>query len=119
MRGTCGLASTLHFAPLAQFERRLIQEQTKAGLAAARARGRNGGRPKVTAEEAKVVLAKKLHADQSWSNRKYEGGAQTERGCAHRRRKKQVGNWLFVNAVVTTAAQLGLSVKATGFRDEK
>ena len=53
------------FSALAQFERRLIQERTKAGLAAARARGRNGGRPKVTANEARVVLAKKLHADKS------------------------------------------------------
>jgi DNA invertase Pin-like site-specific DNA recombinase len=53
------------FSALAQFERRLIQERTKAGLAAARARGRNGGRPKVTADETKVVLAKKLHADKS------------------------------------------------------
>ena len=53
------------FSALAQFERRLIQERTKAGLAAARARGRNGGRPKVAVDEAKVVLAKKLHADKS------------------------------------------------------
>ena len=53
------------FSALAQFERRLIQERTKAGLAAARARGRNGGRPKITADEAKVVLAKKLHKDHS------------------------------------------------------
>lgn len=53
------------FSALAQFERRLIQERTKAGLAAARARGRNGGRPKATAAETKVVLAKKLHADKS------------------------------------------------------
>ena len=53
------------FSALAQFERRLIQERTKAGLEAARARGRNGGRPKVTAAETKVVLAKKLHADKS------------------------------------------------------
>ena len=44
---------------------RLIRERTKAGLAAERARGRNGGRPKVTAKEARVVLAKKLHADKS------------------------------------------------------
>ncbi len=28
-------------------------------------RGRNGGRPKVAADETKVVLAKKLHADKS------------------------------------------------------
>jgi len=34
------------FATLAQFERRLIQERTQAGLKAARARGKNGGRPK-------------------------------------------------------------------------
>ncbi|MCG8312825.1 MAG: recombinase family protein [Pseudomonadales bacterium] len=34
------------FASLAEFERSLIQERTKAGLAAARARGRKGGRPK-------------------------------------------------------------------------
>ncbi|MCH7685120.1 MAG: helix-turn-helix domain-containing protein [Planctomycetes bacterium] len=40
-------------------------EGTRAGLAAARARGCNGGRPKVTVDEARVVLAKKLHADKS------------------------------------------------------
>lgn len=33
------------FAALAEFERDLIVERTKAGLASARARGRNGGRP--------------------------------------------------------------------------
>ena len=48
------------FSALAQFERRLIQERTKAGLEVARARGRNGGCPKVTAAETKVMLAKKL-----------------------------------------------------------
>ena len=53
------------FSALAQFERRLIQERTKAGLAAARARGRNGGRPKIASNETRVVLAKKLHADKS------------------------------------------------------
>ena len=53
------------FSELAQFEHRLIQERTKAGLAAARTRGRNGGRPKITSDETKVVLAKKLHADKS------------------------------------------------------
>lgn len=44
------------FAGLAEFERELIVERTKAGLAAARARGRNGGRPfKMT--RAKLRLA--------------------------------------------------------------
>ena len=37
---------TFHmFGALAEFERNLIQERTQAGLAAARARGRHGGRP--------------------------------------------------------------------------
>jgi DNA invertase Pin-like site-specific DNA recombinase len=34
------------FASLAEFEREIIRERTKAGLDAARARGRKGGRPK-------------------------------------------------------------------------
>ncbi|OED49941.1 transposon DNA-invertase [Rhodobacteraceae bacterium (ex Bugula neritina AB1)] len=34
------------FASLAEFERELIAERTRAGLAAARARGRKGGRPR-------------------------------------------------------------------------
>ena len=53
------------FSALAQFERRLIQERTKAGLAAARARGRMGGRPKTSPKDAKVRLAKTLMADKS------------------------------------------------------
>jgi len=35
------------FAALAEFERDLIRERTAAGLVAARARGRHGGRPSV------------------------------------------------------------------------
>lgn len=35
------------FATLAEFERDLIHERTMAGLAAARARGRHGGRPRM------------------------------------------------------------------------
>jgi len=53
------------FSALAQFERRLIQERTKAGLAAARARGRRGGRPRLEAEGAKVRGVKRLAADGS------------------------------------------------------
>ena len=51
------------FAALAELERELIVERTKAGLAAARARGRHGGRPyKMTA--AKLRLAQAAMADQ-------------------------------------------------------
>ena len=45
------------FAALAEFERDLIVERTQAGLAAARARGRNGGRP-YTMTAAKLRLAR-------------------------------------------------------------
>ena len=34
------------FGALAEFERNLIQDRTQAGLSAARARGRTGGRPR-------------------------------------------------------------------------
>ena len=45
---TAGGKLTFHiFAAMAEFERQLIQERTQAGLSAARARGRLGGRPKV------------------------------------------------------------------------
>jgi DNA invertase Pin-like site-specific DNA recombinase len=44
------------FAALAEFERDLIRERTIAGLASARARGRNGGRP-FTMTPAKLRLA--------------------------------------------------------------
>lgn len=49
-------------AMLAEFERNLISERTKAGLESARTRGRIGGRPKVKATDTKVVIAKQLHA---------------------------------------------------------
>ena len=39
------------FGAIAEFERNLIRERTKAGLAAARARGRKGGRPKALDEK--------------------------------------------------------------------
>ena len=40
------------FASLAEFERDIIRERTKAGLTAARARGRQGGRPKGLSKQA-------------------------------------------------------------------
>ncbi len=46
------------FAALAEFERALIVERTKAGVAAARARGRNGGAPfKMTASKLRLAQA--------------------------------------------------------------
>ena len=46
------------FAALAKFEAELIRERTRAGLAAARARGRRGGRPrKITKETLRTAMA--------------------------------------------------------------
>jgi DNA invertase Pin-like site-specific DNA recombinase len=46
------------FAALAEFERALISERTKAGLASSRARGRAGGAPhKMTAAKLRLAMA--------------------------------------------------------------
>ena len=54
------------FAALAEFERDVIRERTKAGLTAARARGQKGGRPKGLSKEAtaKAKAAKTLFDQQ-------------------------------------------------------
>ena len=58
------------FATLAEFERDLIHERTMAGLAAARARGRSGGRPRVmTKPKLKVAMT-------------MAGAAAAKAGCA-------------------------------------
>ena len=51
------------FGALAEFERDIIKDRTKAGLNAARARGRLGGRPKAKTLDTpkKVTLAQSLY----------------------------------------------------------
>ena len=53
------------FSSMAQFERRLIQERTQAGLASARARGRTGGRPGIKSDDSKVQAVKRMHLDKT------------------------------------------------------
>jgi DNA invertase Pin-like site-specific DNA recombinase len=48
------------FGALAEFERNLIRERTQAGLSAARARGKRGGRPKAL-RDRKLSIAKDLY----------------------------------------------------------
>ncbi|MCT8341700.1 recombinase family protein [Photorhabdus kleinii] len=56
------------FAALAEFERELISERTKAGLAAARARGREGGRSfKLTKSQVRLAQASMKSRDCSVS----------------------------------------------------
>jgi DNA invertase Pin-like site-specific DNA recombinase len=57
---------TFHvFAALAEFERDIIRERTKAGLTAARARGRVGGRPKGLSKKAQhtAIIAERLYQE--------------------------------------------------------
>ena len=52
------------FGALAEFERDLIRERTHAGLEAARARGRRGGRPKAL-DPRKAAIAQALYNDKT------------------------------------------------------
>jgi len=52
------------FGALAEFERDVIRERTMAGLKAARARGRKGGRPR-TVDAKKIQIAKTMHKDKN------------------------------------------------------
>jgi DNA invertase Pin-like site-specific DNA recombinase len=54
------------FGALAEFERDIIRERTHAGLQAARARGRKGGRPKSLTPK-QVAMAHQLYADKTHS----------------------------------------------------
>jgi DNA invertase Pin-like site-specific DNA recombinase len=56
------------FASLAEFERDLIRERTVAGLAAARARGRRGGRPfRLTKAQVRLAMVAMASRDTSVS----------------------------------------------------
>ncbi len=53
------------FGALAEFERDIIRERTNAGLIAARARGKKGGRSKSPlSEEKRLQLAKQIYDNQ-------------------------------------------------------
>ena len=53
------------FQAFSQFERDLIAQRTKEGLASARARGRHGGRPRV--KEKSIEKALKLYHSREYS----------------------------------------------------
>ncbi|MDN4593993.1 recombinase family protein [Polycladomyces subterraneus] len=54
------------FGTLAEFEREIIRERMQVGLAAARARGKSGVRPRVM-DERKVEMAQSLMKDPNLS----------------------------------------------------
>jgi DNA invertase Pin-like site-specific DNA recombinase len=70
-------------AALAEMERDLIRERTNAGLAAARARGRNGGRPaKIT--ERQLEHAKRLLADRTTTMTEVAASLNVDRSTLYR-----------------------------------
>lgn len=73
------------FTALAQFERRLIQERTRAGLSEARARGRLGGRRPIPVDDPRVLMAKKCTRTRAFRCRTSAGlsGFQDRRSTAY------------------------------------
>ena len=72
------------FAALAEFEAELIRERTRAGLAAARARGRNGGRKPVAGSDPKVKMAKRMHEDRTLSAKEICASLKISRATYYR-----------------------------------
>jgi DNA invertase Pin-like site-specific DNA recombinase len=71
------------FAALAEFERDIIRERTTAGLAAARARGRTGGRPSVMTPE-KIAVAQAMYASKEHSLAKIAATLGVSRATLYR-----------------------------------
>ena len=72
------------FAALAEFERGVISERTRAGLKAARARGRKGGRPrKMTASKIRMAMAAMADPDARPKDIARELGVTTTTLYAH------------------------------------
>lgn len=61
---------------LAEFERQLIVERTQTGLAAARARGRHGGRPRKV-DEAKAALIRQLYESREHPSTRSPGWSES------------------------------------------
>ena len=74
------------FGALAEFERDLIRERTRAGLAAARARGRVGGHPRASALNTpqKVAIAQALYNNREASIAEICGTLRVSRATLYR-----------------------------------
>ena len=77
---------------LAQFERDVIVERTNEGLKAARARGRKGGRPKVSEEKIKQAI--KLYYTKEYTLAEIEQLTGVKKNTLYRRLKNEQKNIL-------------------------
>jgi DNA invertase Pin-like site-specific DNA recombinase len=71
------------FGALAEFERAVVRERALAGLAAARARGRCGGRPKLM-NDTQIAMAKAMLADRELPVRKVYEALHVSRATLYR-----------------------------------
>jgi DNA invertase Pin-like site-specific DNA recombinase len=71
------------FGALAEFEREIIRERTQAGLAAARARGKLGGRPRVM-DDRKLKMVQSLMKDPNLSIREICETLQVSKATLYR-----------------------------------
>ena len=78
------------FASLAEFERDLIRERTKAGLEAARARGRTGGRPPSLSGD-KLRTARKLYEQKDMTVAQIGEVLGVSRTTVYRALRKETG----------------------------
>jgi DNA invertase Pin-like site-specific DNA recombinase len=78
------------FASIAEFERALIQERTKAGLEAARARGRVGGRPPKLSD-TQVKRIRKLYDSRAITIDEIAATMEVSRPTIYRALKRPVG----------------------------
>ena len=95
---------TFHvFAALAEFERDIIRERTRAGLTAARARGRVGGRPKGLSKKAQhtAIIAEKLYQERELTVREICDQLSISRGTLY--------NYLRFRGVVIDSPRPGTS----------
>ncbi len=80
------------FASIAEFERELIRDRVRSGLAAARARGKRLGRPRVAVDVSRVAI---LRAEgQSWRaiSKKLDIGKGTAQRAFQRLPKNPASN---------------------------
>ena len=75
------------FGALAEFERSLIRERTQAGLAAARLRGRVGGRPRQLSAD-QIRLARQLLADPHTTTQEVAAALHVSRTTLYRALKR-------------------------------
>jgi DNA invertase Pin-like site-specific DNA recombinase len=82
-----GKAMFKMLAVLAEMERDLISERTRAGLESARARGRKGGRPKKDTRQVEKAL--KLYSTEQYTVKEIEEMTKVSKATLYREIKKR------------------------------